>query len=257
MAIVLFILGRPGSGKSTAARHIVDQVRLHYNDWSTVRINDYDILYEMSRVDKRFSSTAYDGYDGFDVLDHSAFDDALCRLKNRIAKEIKSNAKRKLIIIEFARDDYSKTLKRFFPELLRNAYFLFIDTSIPICKQRIHERVSKPLAERIAEDDRFVSPFIFETYYRRDNQRYFSSVAIQLEKESHVSESHVGVIEDNNLTLVDFKDQVESLVGRILQMETKVQPKLIRQIVRSQLYKQSHNKTRVSLRSLLLNYLLF
>lgn len=153
----LFILGLPGSGKSTAARYIVD----HYKAWSTVRINDYDILYEMSRVDKegkRFSTTTYDGYDGFDVLDHSAFDDALWKLKAIVAKQKRLFAKHKLIIIEFARDDYSKALKRFFPEFLedtKDAYFLFIDTDILTCKQRIQDRVSKSPEKLIKEDDRY------------------------------------------------------------------------------------------------------
>lgn len=244
MAIELFILGLPGSGKSTAARHIVDNCE----DWSTVRINDYDILYEMSRADKegkRFSLTTYDGYDGFDVLDHSAFDDALWKLKAIAVKKKRkrSFAKPELIIIEFARDDYSKSLKKFFPDFLedtKNAFFLFIDTDIPTCKQRIQDRVSKSPEKLIKEDDRYVSPFIFETYYQADNRQYFASVASQLEEEFGIPESHIGVIEDSNLTLNEFENQVETFVGQILQPERGVQPKLVRQFARSQLYKRSH-----------------
>jgi len=238
MALLLFDLGLPGSGKSTAARHIVD----HYKAWSIVRINDYDILYEMSRGDKegkRFSSTRYDGYDGFDVLNHSAFDDALWRLRKRVVEERELFTKRKLIIIEFARDDYSKALKKFFPDFLKDAYFLFIDADIPICQKRIQDRVSKSPEELIKEDDRYVSPFIFETYYQRDNRQYFASVATQLKEEFGVSESHVGVIEDSDLTLDDFKKQVASFAVRILQPEGKVQPKFVKQFARSPLYKRS------------------
>ena len=43
----VFILGLPGSGKSTAARYI--ECLAKSNGWVPVRFNDYDILYEMFR----------------------------------------------------------------------------------------------------------------------------------------------------------------------------------------------------------------
>jgi len=243
--VVLFILGLPGSGKSTAARHIVEHVKQHYKGWSTVRINDYNILYEMSRADKegkRFSTTTYDGYDGFDVLDHSAFDDALWRLRKRAIEEKEPFAKRKLIIVEFARDNYGKALRKFFPEFLKDSYFLFIDAEVSICTRRIQERVSKPSEELIQEDDRYVSPFIFETYYQRDNRQYFDSVATQLKEKFGASESHVEVIEDSNLLQGEFEKQVEAFVTPVLQPERVFQPKRVKQFAQSQLYKRSYTR---------------
>ncbi len=58
--MILFVLGLPASGKSTAARHIVEHMQQHYKGWSTVRINDYNILYEMSRAGQRGQTFQFD-----------------------------------------------------------------------------------------------------------------------------------------------------------------------------------------------------
>lgn len=253
MAIVLFILGLPGSGKSTAARHIVDYVQLYYQDkgWSTKRLNDYEILHRMAWDDlagKRFSLTKLDG---FDVLDPGVLGVALRGLKKRVVEEMRSGDKRKLVIVEFARIDYSRALKRFFSEFLKDAFFLFIDADIPVCLQRIEDRVAKPLDER-SKDDHYVSPFIFETYYERDKRRYPVSVAAHLQKGFGVAESHVKVIEDSCLTLDKFHEQVELFIESILQPEFRTQPKSVKIFFRSKhptgdlAYKISHTRTNLS-----------
>lgn len=253
MVIVLFILGLPGSGKSTAARHVVDYVQRYYQDkgWSTKRLNDYEILHRMAWADlagKRFSLTKLDG---FDVLDHSAFDDALRGLKKKVVVETRSRDRHKLIIVEFARNDYSRALKRFFSEFLKDAFFLFIDADIPVCRRRIEDRVAKPPEKRV-EDDRYVSPFIFETYYERDKRRYPVSVAAHLQKGFGVAESHIKVIEDSCLTLDEFHEQIESFIKPIFQSGHRAQPDSVKVFFKSKhptgdlAYKLSHTRTNLS-----------
>ncbi len=52
MARKLFILGLPGSGKSTIACHIVDHFRRNHKEWSAIRLCDYNLLYNMFREDQ-------------------------------------------------------------------------------------------------------------------------------------------------------------------------------------------------------------
>jgi hypothetical protein len=60
----LFVLGCPGSGKSTISDYIA--MLAHDRGWSAHPINDYDILYEMFQADakgKHFRPTTHGGFD--------------------------------------------------------------------------------------------------------------------------------------------------------------------------------------------------
>jgi nucleoside-triphosphatase THEP1 len=90
VSVKLFILGRPGSGKSTAYRHIKEFIKKRYVGWSTSRYNDYDILYQMFKIEKlglnvskqkQFSAREYDG---FDVIDFNVLDDSLKLLQKKV-----------------------------------------------------------------------------------------------------------------------------------------------------------------------------
>src|SRR5437588_9092638 len=90
MSIKLFILGRPGSGKSTAYHHIDDFVGQHFCGWSTIRYNDYNILREMFLFEKLFQTDAkrrkfrVTEHNGFDVIDFSVLDTALKELEKQV-----------------------------------------------------------------------------------------------------------------------------------------------------------------------------
>ena len=86
MAVKIFVLGLPGSGKSTVCRHIAEYITI-YPGWSAFRINDYHILYKMFEEDtegKYFRSIPE--YGGFDVLNPIALNIALQRLEQEVIK---------------------------------------------------------------------------------------------------------------------------------------------------------------------------
>jgi hypothetical protein len=218
MSSKLFILGLPGSGKSRAARNI----EFHAKNYSLMpqRFRDYDILYRMYREDKEgkhFRSTEDRGYDGFDVIDSRAFDDALIELnrqilqRNRLAYEAKE-----LLIIEFSRVDYCKALEFFATHLLKDTYILFIDSDIPTCIQRIKERVAKVSEER-TEDDPYVSEYIFETYYKQDHRDYLNSIAIRLQVQFGLPKENIHVIHNGpTVSEQEFEERVRTLTKGIL-----------------------------------------
>lgn len=164
MAKKLFILGRPGSGKSAAFRHIKQYINRKYG-WSAIHYNDYDILKDLFLFEKLFQSGAKSRrfrateHGGFDVLDFSVLDIALKRLEKEVRHRYSSNDE--LIVIEFARDDYAKALELFSPGFLKDAFFLFLDTDLRTCMKRVQERVTHPTSE----DDHFVSEDILRSYY--------------------------------------------------------------------------------------------
>jgi len=206
----VFVLGLPGSGKSTAARYI--QLLARMSGWSPTRFNDYDILYEMFEADdgSRFSSTEHDG---FDVHDHTAFDDALREVETRVLQRERILEKKdELIIIEFARNDYGKALKLFNSEFLCNATFLFVDADIPTCKQRIRERVAHPCTP----DDHFVSEYIFEAYYQMDNRQYLEVIAFSLNECCGINSDKIRVIDNTAATpMTSFLEAINAFAPSI------------------------------------------
>src|SRR5437868_2129522 len=103
MKAKVFIVGRPGSGKSTAA-HCLAMWAKDFG-YLTTHINDYDILKEMFRADtdhKQFRPTEHGG---FDAIDLSVLDTALKEVEGKAQESLSSQAMH-LVTIEFARDDY-------------------------------------------------------------------------------------------------------------------------------------------------------
>src|SRR5205823_3497452 len=140
VSVKLFILGRPGSGKSTAFRHIIKHLEMQHQGWTAIRFNDYEILQDIFRYETLFENDSKKrkfratGHGGFDVLKFSVLDTALKELEKQVCHWYYST-KEELMIIEFARDDYSKALEQFSPTFLKDAYFLVVDADVETCIQ--------------------------------------------------------------------------------------------------------------------------
>lgn len=214
--MIVFILGLPGSGKSTVAHTIEEYVPEHYEGWSVVHISDYNILQRMcyEEHDDRLLPI---GNDAFNVIDHDAFNSALKRLKDEIQEAIKeASSSNQLIAVEFSRNDYHFALEEFFIELLSEANFIFVKAPISECKFRIENRVKK---RSRTKDDHYVSEFIFEKYYKEDRQNYRESVGRLLTENYGIPDSRVQIIEDGELTEDEFKGiKVVEAINAILRV---------------------------------------
>ena len=212
MTAKLFILGRPGSGKSAAARRIA--LRANSQRFSTVHLNDYQILLKMSHADKKgqyFRPTKY--AEGFDVHDFTVMDISLTKLEDE-AKEYIRRAE--LIVIEFARADYREALKHFSSTFIRDAYFLFIETDVEICVQRIHERTAHPKTP----DDHYVSDAIVRGYYGKDNRAYMVK---NFRHEYNVPAERLWII-DNIKKLENFEREIDHVAYTLLRLKTRILP---------------------------------
>lgn len=217
----MFILGLPGSGKSTAAHTIEEYVLKHYQGWSVVHISDYNILKRMcyEEHDKRLHPI---GNEAFDVVESSAFNSALKRLKDGIRESMKdASNSNQLIAVEFSRNDYIFALEEFFVEFLSDANFIFIKAPISECKFRIENRVKK---RNRTEDDHYVSEFIFEQYYKEDQQDYRESIGKLLTEKYGISNSCIQIIEDCGLTEDDFKEIKVSEAIKLILLEHRILP---------------------------------
>lgn len=155
--VKIFILGRPGSGKSSAARRILKLA--HRRGYSTLRINDYEILQQMFQNDTNHQFVSAQ-FGGFDVRDFSVLDTALKSIEKTVRRRRNSAD---FVIIEFARNNYENALAQFSKSFLQDSYFLFLDTDIHSCILRIYNRVKYSTTE----DDHFVSEEIVKCYYNK------------------------------------------------------------------------------------------
>lgn len=164
MAVKLFLLGRPGSGKTTAASYL--RMLARDENFSVHEENDYTFLQNMCLADSNHRRFRPTDHNGFDVLDFSVLDEALQALEREVARLSDSFH---FITIEFARDDYSTALRNFSDTLFKDSYFLYFETNLETCLQRIHTRVAHPASEG---DHPSLSDDGFRQYYGKDNSHY-------------------------------------------------------------------------------------
>lgn len=208
MAIKIFVLGNPGSGKSTVSRYIVGYVLRQYKNWTANHVNDYGNLrkmFEEEREGRRFRPTKK--YGGFVVLDTDVYHEALEKLEKQVLElDTISN---KLIVIEFARNNYRKALRQFSSDFLRDSYFVFLDVDLETCMHRINMRI----AHRETKDDYFVSSYVLNRYLHshKDTRQYISS---NLKTDYELEEERVKVIANQNTKeefekpIIDFIDLI-------------------------------------------------
>lgn len=164
MAVKLFILGRPGSGKSAVRRYITKMAQHEF--WSPYSIGDYKILHSMCAADSLHTQIRPADFGGFEVLNFSILDTALQIIERKVEKALEKQELDwpRIAIMEFARGDYIQAFSQFDPAFLKDAHFLILDSDVDICEKRIEERTK----HREFVDDTFVPHNIMEGYYQAD-----------------------------------------------------------------------------------------
>jgi hypothetical protein len=168
MSVKVFVLGRPGSGKSTAARHMIELA--NRRNYSSLFVQDYDILHKMFLNDSKHEQFRPTDCGGFDVIDFSVLDSALQQMEEEVEYSL-AHTGIDMVCIEFARNDYRAALNIFSPLFLRDAYIFFIDSDLEYCIRRVQERVTDPPLP----DHHFVSEYVMRTYYSNHNWEYVVS----------------------------------------------------------------------------------
>ena|SRR5579863_739946 len=201
---ILFIIGRPGSGKTTAA----DSISLLTNKehFSVAKINDYDILSQMLQTDLAHTRFLLTEHGGFDVIDFSVLDEALQEIE-QVVKVSKQSYN--FVTIEFARDNYRKAIGLFSDDFLKDSYFLYLDASVEICLVRIHQRVANPSA---TGDHPSLSDDKFKEYYGKDDKLYITT---NFKSAYNLSDQQVVVIQ-NEGTKEEFLREIERYFKDIL-----------------------------------------
>ena len=167
MFVVVFLLGRPSSGKSSGESLIRMLARDH--GWLYHSINDYEHLQkkflreeaENKSLNKRdFIRRESDGCIGFDVQNFEVLRNVLTEMRKEV-EDIRDKSPqydKTICTVEFARATYQDDLELFGDTLLAEAHLLYFDVDINTCIDRNHKRT-----------DHLITDEIMKTYYRHDD----------------------------------------------------------------------------------------
>jgi adenylate kinase family enzyme len=158
----IFLLGRPGCGKSAIYHMLGERLRKEKLVSEVMRIDDFPVLKEIVDEDKEFKRhLRKEG--GFEVTDLSMLDDVLKRINGQLKKLEKPG---RVIFVEFSRDSYSHAMKNFDREVLDRSLILYIYAPFDVCLERNVRRFKE---KQKGLDDHIVPSDMMYKYYRNDD----------------------------------------------------------------------------------------
>ena len=162
-----------------------------------------------SDSDHLFKDSNFDGV--FDVIDLQAVDIALKRLGEVVTESIREKGEDACVMIEFSRNNYEHAFTLFDSKLLAGAYYLYLQTPIETCKERVRDRA----AHQVYEDDYPVSKFIFEKYYHSDDGKHLPGILSKY----GVDEQHILSL-PNNDSFEAIRPEIQKFVASALLEES-------------------------------------
>jgi len=158
----IFLLGRPGCGKSVIYNMLTERLRKEKLAREVMRIDDFPVLKDIVDEDKEFKRhLRKEG--GFEVTDLSMLDDVLKRINDQLKKLEKPG---RVIFVEFSRDCYAHAMKNFDREVLDRSLILYIYTPFDVCLERNVRRFKEGPK---GLDDHIVPSDMMHKYYRNDD----------------------------------------------------------------------------------------
>jgi tRNA uridine 5-carbamoylmethylation protein Kti12 len=209
---VIFLLGRPCSGKTHATQVLKEFLTKHGYDESSIKVfNDYETLYEWFHADTTHNHFEPDLHGGFLVKNYMKLDECIIQLNNDINKVINNN---QFIIVEFARKEYERALKFFDKKILDSCIIIYLDASLDICIQRNNERALKGSNKKTG----FVPSKILEEYYEfNDVDQLSESLAKKLIK---IENSENGIYLFNERINLTMEAKLESWLNESQPVKT-------------------------------------
>jgi adenylate kinase family enzyme len=211
----VFLLGRPGSGKSVVYRLMADRMLKLSLAEEAMRLDDFPVLKQI--VDEDVECRRHVRKEGgFEVTDLSMLDDVLKRMDRQLVELRRPG---RVIFVEFSRDSYSHALRNFSREVLERSFLLYIYCPFELCLQR-NERRFKGGAEDL--DDHIVPRDMMERYYRRDD---FEELLLASEEElRRAAPAPLAVIRNDVDDMRALEREVDGAIASLLAASKKLGP---------------------------------
>jgi adenylate kinase family enzyme len=212
----VFLLGRPGCGKSALYRELEQRIRASGQAKTFERIDDFPKVWaklqaedarEQEGQERLFSRRIGDGayrITNYDVL-YNVLDEILQEVN---ADALKIDRPDHVIFIEFARPSYVAALQHFDRRILDHCLAIYMDVSFEICWARNVARHEAAIAQ--GGDDHLVLRAEMEKIYLHDDRDAFVR---------HMQERDVPVLVVDNAADGEehLKGQVEELFEHLFQ----------------------------------------
>ena len=129
----IFLIGKPGSGKTISAEILRSFFDRHTPDTPVVDIDDFCRLEAAIKRDEQFlrHRRANDG--GFEILDQSIYDEVLQEIDDVITRQYMHGH---LILIQFARMFYKRAFQMFCSDIMNRSLIIYLDCNLETCWQR-------------------------------------------------------------------------------------------------------------------------
>lgn len=158
----VFLIGRPGCGKSVIHKLLAEQLRAGGYEGELTRIDDFPILKRIFEQDVEQKRHRRLPEGGMKITDDKVWDDLSMALNEQA---LKLQSPDKLLFIEFSRDNYVRAFKHFSQKILQNSLVVYIDAPFDLCWERNARRAKKEQGL----DAHLVSREEMERTYARDD----------------------------------------------------------------------------------------
>jgi adenylate kinase family enzyme len=176
----VFLLGRPGCGKSTIYRELERRILESGQAKTCERVDDFTKLWVAYEEDhareregkERLHSRWTDRGDCIMTLEYLS--DVLKEVNDDLLKIGKQDH---CVFIEFARPSYVEAIQSFDNCILENSLMIFMEVSFDTCWARNLARHEAAIAE--GGDDHLTPPEAMEEYYLNDDQDAFVELMVE------------------------------------------------------------------------------
>lgn len=164
----IFLLGRPGCGKSEIFRRLTEKFKNEkiYDDF--IRVDDFPKLWAIFQNDEKTGKWARcrktsDG--GYKVTDNGIWNEILKQVNDDVKSLQKAG---RVVFIEFSRPNYIESMKNFSGDIIGNSVVIYVDCSFETCWARNVARHEAAVAK--GTDDHLVSREEMEKTYLHDDR---------------------------------------------------------------------------------------